>query len=287
MIKLVSKIGRFATNYASKFIKIHSLLVGLTYFRYASKIFYQHHHKLPELLVVSLTSYPPRFKTLGLTIKTLLSQSVIPDIVILWIYESDYQHLPENILKLKSLRFEIRTTSEDLRSYKKIVPALLMYPNEFIVTADDDIYYNYDWLEELTNNYDPNLNEVVGHRGHRITYNLEGVVNPYANWKWCIGSLVKGNDIFLTGCGGVLYPPKSLSVEVIDSHAFMHLCPTADDVWLYFMARINGYSAKKIPSYFREFSWIGSQDVALNAENVDKCRNDECIKNLEKIYGNI
>ena len=38
---------------------------------------------------------------------------------------------------------------DNLRSFKKLVPALQTFPNAFIVTADDDLYFAPNWLETL------------------------------------------------------------------------------------------------------------------------------------------
>jgi hypothetical protein len=159
--------------------------------------------------------------------------------------------------------------------------------DSFIATADDDSYYNYDWLSELVSWCNPNKKEIIGHRGHRMTFNINKEVNPYNNWKWCIGGSSTGLDILLTGVGGILYPPNSLSKECLESKIFMELCPTNDDIWLYFMTRLNGYSPKKIPSNFREFNWPSSQLVALNVENVTGKSNDISINNLEQKYGRL
>ena len=52
-------------------------------------------HRLPSELIVSLTSYPPRFKTLHLTIKSLLDQTVRPDRIILWIGRGAMDLIPD------------------------------------------------------------------------------------------------------------------------------------------------------------------------------------------------
>ena len=46
---------------------------------------------------MSLTSYPPRFGTLHLTLACLLDQSVKPDHLILWIAREDIKELPDDI----------------------------------------------------------------------------------------------------------------------------------------------------------------------------------------------
>ncbi len=83
-------------------------------------------HGLPGELIVSLTSYPPRFRTLDLTLRCLLTQTVRPDRVILWIAEADMAKLPPAVVALVEYGLDIRAC-KDTRSYKKIIPALAAF----------------------------------------------------------------------------------------------------------------------------------------------------------------
>lgn len=78
-------------------------------------------HGLDGRLVVTLTSYPPRFPTLGWTLRSLLDQSVRPDHIILWLTEHDLAQLPADVRALTDHGLELRTCP-DLRSYKKADP---------------------------------------------------------------------------------------------------------------------------------------------------------------------
>jgi len=102
-------------------------------------------HNLGSELIVSLTSHPPRFPTLHLTLGCLLDQSFRADRVILWIAHDDMALLPAAVRKLERRGLEIRAC-DDIRSYKKLVPALEAFPHAFIVTADDDLELAPDWL---------------------------------------------------------------------------------------------------------------------------------------------
>src|SRR6478736_6608940 len=84
-------------------------------------------HGLPGELVVSLTSYPIRFRTLHKTIRSLLGQDIRADRVILWLADGDEQYLPDDVRELQQLGLEIRNCA-DFRSYKKIIPALEAFP---------------------------------------------------------------------------------------------------------------------------------------------------------------
>ena len=85
----------------------------------------QRPHNLLGELIVSLTSYPRRFPILKFTIRSLLNQTVRPDRVILWLAEDDVTYLPSAVRRLAGL--EVRTCP-DLRSFKKLIPALEQFP---------------------------------------------------------------------------------------------------------------------------------------------------------------
>ena len=65
-------------------------------------------HQLPSRLIVSLTSYPARFKTLGLTIRSLLDQTVKPDLIVLWVDHAAMASLPQSVTELEGPAFSGR-----------------------------------------------------------------------------------------------------------------------------------------------------------------------------------
>lgn len=232
-------------------------------------------------LVVSLTSYPPRFSTLHLTLKSLLLQSVRPTHLILWIASADAGLLPRQVTALKRDGLEIRYC-EDIKSYKKIIPTLASFPDAMVVTADDDIYYWRAWLLELLEESHKYPHDVIAHRVHRVQYDHETIL-PYRSWLESVpdSSLHLAN--FPTGIGGVLYPPGCFHPDVIDREKFMRLCPNADDVWLYWMTRLNGGFARRSLTKRAPIPWRGSQAVSLWKEN--RTQNDVQIAKMVEAYG--
>ncbi|TAM63345.1 MAG: hypothetical protein EPN49_02390 [Rhodanobacter sp.] len=57
-------------------------------------------HGLDSQLIVSMTSYGPRFKWLHLTINSLLEQTIIPDAILLWISDDEINDLPDSVRDL-------------------------------------------------------------------------------------------------------------------------------------------------------------------------------------------
>lgn len=239
-------------------------------------------HGLDKPLIVSLTSFPPRFKTLPLTLKCLLSQSIRADAVVLWIASEDESRLTDDILSLRDNGLSIRICAE-IKSYKKIIPSIEAYPGSFIVTADDDVYYRPTWLEELISAWTGEKSEVICHRAHRICVDAGRNPLPYQDWDFDTSSAQRSPAIFPTGAGGVLYPPGIFDPRVTDKTLFTTLCPTADDIWLYWMMRLNGGTARRLGP-FRLMNWPGSQHVSLWSDNLNG-RNDHAIARMIERFG--
>lgn len=242
-------------------------------------------HGLAGPLVVSLTSYPKRFGTLHLTIKCLLMQSIMPDRVILWIAHGDREKLTPDIMNLLNHGLEIRYC-DDTGSFKKIIPTLTEMPDSFVVTADDDLYYWPTWLEELVTGWSGDPTDVVCHRAHLMTIGDEGLPKPYANWRYEGGATSSSFLNFPTSGFGVLYPPGTFHHDVLDVEKFTRLCPKADDIWLYWMMRLNGAAARKIGNGKRFIEWPGSQnDASLFHYNFYGGGNDAQISAMIRAYG--
>jgi hypothetical protein len=241
-------------------------------------------HGLPHPLIVSLTSYPARFDTLGDTLRCLLLQSVTADRVILWIDHSAIKKLPEDILAMRERGLEVRGT-RDIRSYTKIIPTLREFPDAFIATADDDLYYPRDWLKELVEGWDGRPNLVVCHRAHEIPERSDNQFPLYRDWAWEVSAAKESHRLFPTGVGGVLYPPGVFSSDVLDEETFLSICARADDVWLYWMGRRNGSTIKRVGKLTRIINWPSSQATALYHGNVMDQGNDVQIAKMIERYG--
>lgn len=246
-------------------------------------------HGLDGPLIVSLTSFPPRYPALGKTLRSLLSQTVRPDRVVLWLAEADLSSLPAEVSDLCDHGLTIRGC-RDIRSYKKLIPALHEWPEAYIVTADDDVYYPPDWLDSLVAVAKDHPREVIASRVHLAGIEGTGGLSKYNTWQLASSLDVAPDErsrLFPTGVGGVLYPPKSLHEKVMDESAFMRLCPNADDVWFFWMARMQGSSHRRARDWFDIVEWPTSQHVALKHSNYELDGNDAQISAMQEAFGTL
>lgn len=241
-------------------------------------------HGLPQPLIVSLTSHPARFSTLAQTLKGILRQTVRPDATILWISREDFSQLPSEVLHFEKFGLEI-VQCRNMRSFTKVVPALQAYPDSFIVTLDDDVYYGEDHIEKLISVHQQHAPRIVCHRAHRVQLTPSGHPLPYKDWERTSREELVSAYALPTGVMGILYPPNVFHEEVCDQKIFSRLCATADDIWLYWMWRLTGHVAHKISGERRIVEWPASQSVNLRAHNNTRGGNDICIANMVRRYG--
>ena len=195
--------------------KINKLLVNLVYPLYAN-IKKGRGLDADSQIIVSLTSYPARITTVWITISSLLNQSLKPGKIILWLAKEQFpeQRLPRKLMKLKERGLEI-VYCEDLMPHKKYYYVMQQYPNHFIVTADDDILYPENHLEQLWEASKKYPGSIICHWSHRIEFDKEGGFLPYNCWT------DNGEDApsFLNlavGCNGILYPPSIMPKETFN-----------------------------------------------------------------------
>jgi len=237
---------------------------------------------LPGQLVVSLTSYPPRFPALDLTLRTLLSQDMRADAVVLWLAVGDAALLPPLVTNLVQYGLMIREC-EDAKSFNKLVPTLAAYPDAFIITADDDTNYPPGWLGRFVSEY-RSPDEILCQNARRIVLGVDDRPAPYEQWRF-IKRPESGPTVFPLGNSGILYPPRSLSPETSNRAAFMDLCPHADDVWFFWMGARQGSTHRLIARQGRPTAWLGSaSEVCLWDKNKDG-GNDRQIAALLAAYG--
>lgn len=222
---------------------------------------------------VSLTTFPDRIRYVYKTIYSLMNQDIKPNGILLWLstlqFPNKERDLPKELLELKPLGLTINWVNEDYRSYKKLIYALESYPDSFLVTADDDLYYPTYWLNRLISSYDECPNAVHCHLTTEMTISDDNTIQ----FKDRYGTSGDGSLSFMNkilGGSGTLYPPHSLYKDTTRSDYFMELAPTNDDIWFWAMAVMNGYKIRWIPNGMKTLYYVeGSQENSPCLVNIN------------------
>lgn len=240
--------------------------------------------------VVSLTTYGRRVEKVHTTIVSLLRQTMKPDMVILWLDSDNWndENIPDSLRELQKHGLTIKFC-KDIKSYKKLIPALNEFPDAMIITCDDDIYYRSNMVERLVKAYKADPTKIYAHRAHQITFNQQGSLECYNDWPEEISD-VSGKYVFPTSGGGTLYTKALLHKDMCNEELFMKLSPKADDVWNYFMGFLQGTENVVLPykgyiylplDVFYQVTHKGSN---LASSNCKENMNDLQIKSIMEHY---
>jgi hypothetical protein len=224
-------------------------------------------------VIVSLTSIPERLQTLHLTIRSILNQDSRPKKILLWLHESLRNEIPVKLRILESDLFEIMY-SDLTCSHRKLIHSLELFPEDIIITCDDDMMYRTNWLGLLYKEYILHPDNVIANQTRYIRYTSDGTLLPYRNWVFEKNSNFNSSAVIPIGAEGVLYPPRALSKEVTSSKLFLELAPKADDLWFKVMALLNGTNSILAKNRAKTpIPIIGSQKYSLKKSNIGGDKN--------------
>src|SRR5690606_17623225 len=169
------------------------------------------------------------------SIRSILNQTQRPKKIILWLGKEQFlegeETLPTVLLELKPLGLEIEFC-DDIKAHKKYFFAFQKYPDNLIVTVDDDVIYPNNLLEVLMETHLKYPNSVIANRVRLME--LEGAnFKPHRGWKINeLGAQNPSKNLFSTGVGGVLYQPQFFPKSFFDIEGIKQTNCSADDIWL-------------------------------------------------------
>ncbi|SQH77490.1 conserved protein of unknown function, might belong to glycosyltransferase [Shewanella benthica] len=231
-----------------------------------------------QRLIISLTTYSTRINDVHLVIESLGKQSIKANKIILWLDQNEFclETLPK-VLVDQTHRGLVISFCQNIKSYKKLIPTIQIFPDWNIITTDDDILYPYDFIEKLSHESNANPDTIICNHAHKITYKNKSL-NKYKEWELETKDFESSKLIFPVGAGGIYYPTGCFDSRLINVDDFMLLAPTADDMWFKLMSSLNGFPSKRINDV-RDFNdrfipITRGQKIALYHNNVNGGMND-------------
>ena len=239
-----------------------------------------------QQVIVSLTSFPPAISYAARAVQSRLNGSILPDKVVLYLTFAEFgeKGIPQDLQELAKMnpRFEIRDYPINIRSYRKLVPALTDFPDAIIVTVDDDVNYHPNMLRDLLELHKQIPKAVLAHRAKCIKPNK--LYNKWKKYRWYhfLGKRIHTSFRNIqTGVGGVLYPPHSLKADMIDVDLFTQIAPTTDDLWFWAAAVANDIPVIPVPFGHNKPKGLGKpRELSLKTINFKSGadRNDTAFK---------
>ena len=195
-------------------------------------------------LIVSFTSYPARIHTVPKVLESLYAQSMQPNKILFWLAEEQFPNreadLPQKLVDdAMEGKFELRWCDEDLGVHKKYYYVMQEFPDDIVVTVDDDTIYHPNTIQTLYSSYLKFPQAVSALRTSLCLFDNDGELLPYSLWPSNYKKVIGRPTMQLTaiGAGGILYPPHVLDARVFDKKLMLKLCTSShitsgEDLWL-------------------------------------------------------
>lgn len=236
--------------------------------------------------IVSLASYSKRIQTIPICLKSIFSQVLMPKKVILYLDNSVHPNdLSAEIKGFIDKGLDIVFVSADITSHNKYYYTFQKYPNDIVITVDDDVIYDKYTFYNLMQTHLKYPHFVCATRVTYIKFNDNQMILPYNEWISEYDKLLSPSKRLLAvGVGGILYPPHIFPDEVFNKAKIIELALTADDIWLKFMELKNNIPvvwSGQLPQHPEQIP--NTREVGL-WRTINKYKNDEYIQKLANAY---
>ena len=243
-------------------------------------------------VILSMASYPARIDTVASALGPLFHQTVTPDLLLLWLPTAEFaeagKELPEELAELERLvpYFEIRWTEESLKPHNKYFWTMTEYPDDIIITLDDDLIYETSLVQKLLDYHYKYPQAIITNRSHLVTLNEDRTeVAPYAEWVMEQKSYLHypRADILSTNGAGTLFPPHILPKGTFDAEGIKATSLLADDMWL--MTWMYLGDVPILPASNDGLRYLdNTQDTGLYHLNLGRGENDAHLARLYEMF---
>lgn len=254
---------------------------------------------LPDL-VVSMTTLPARLHLVHSAIESILTQSILPGRLVLWISETVGEGaIPPQLASLVRRGLEIRRV-RDIGPHTKLIYALRDFQDKSIVTVDDDMIYPSNTLQYLWEQHQRFPQAVVCNWARELVFGSDGIAKGVRAGKLLTPPLLEREIeqaerfvatpsllAFPYGTSGVLYPPGAFDEQVFDIDAMRRLCPKEDDIWFKAMTLLKGTPVvtTNLGINPQHHCLTGSQHVALRHDNHGLAQNQSQMAAVFRHFG--
>lgn len=238
-------------------------------------------------VIVSMTTIPCRQKRLAENVESLLTQSYNFNVLLINIDDnlSDEEYQWYEDFAKQDYRIVINKSEAKWRSCNKLLPALTMYPDDIIITVDDDIYYPKDSLKELIKIYVNNPDCIIVHEINPLDLR-DDKINYFNAYDIKMGQKEWGK--YLSNCA--LFPPKVFEGTDLFDYDKMMYCTDGnhDELWFWVNSTLNNIKVIASP-YIRTFNPDVRSEWQEDEYRLCKINDDSMMKvyadRITELYG--
>lgn len=239
------------------------------------------------MIIVSLTTIPTRFQYLYITIDSILSQTIQPDIIVIHIpikynnYSYDSSMLPSFLSDKVIINYvEDYGPATKLLGIRDFYLYDKMNDDDIIIVIDDDRLYNVNLIKNMLHYHTIYPDKVLTVAGWDVEalsrYKTQNKKQPRGvEFKKC------GHIDFLGGCCGFLLNKKMCPFNYDE---LFQLNPNddyyyVDDIWISGFLTLNGTDIYMIPnSIFCDELRHNNDKISPLFDNTRNKKNTKCIK---------
>lgn len=234
-----------------------------------------------KTVIISMTSYPARIKSVGLVWYSIISQITASMDVhcVLVLAKPEFplldKSLPEDLqLLIEHNYIEVIWCEHNTKSHKKLMPTLTKYPDNPILVIDDDQLRTSDWLSNFLSDHYKYPNDVLAGIIH---FRLVGKTFKYKTISNNERGQIIQNGRSANGRGGTLYPAHTFTHPAFfDENLYMKLSPTSDESWQFYFLHNAGIHPRALTKYTSDKHLVvtESNDLPTALWNVNKGKYD-------------
>lgn len=237
--------------------------------------------KTNEKIIISITSWPPRYRTTHLVMhniirqikKAKLSRRITTILVLSEEEACDVRYRQDAcdlIRRMERLNVEIIYDKGNIRSHKKLIPVLEKYKDATILVVDDDVIQQDGWLQTFILDHNTHPTDIIYGQSNSAISVQDGRIIEQSMRNTNPGK-VTINAKPSNGAAGTLYPAHTFTdPRFFDRELFMRLSPTSDETWQWAFAKIAGKTFRCLGAHNYPYAFGANQTYALFKENQDK-----------------
>lgn len=169
--------------------------------------------------------------------------------LVLNIKEEDKDLIPDDIKKYETL--EIYIVPENLKSHNKYYWTFLRYPDEDVITLDDDVFYTASLIKTYINGLSIHKNCIITNSAKMLLLNDTTKMIEYPEKYNQVYLPFPNKKLFAFGCNGIAYPKGAINSSDIDLNELKEYI-NDDDLYLKLLELRKGLKVVSISNEYLE-----------------------------------